>query len=154
MNFLRSPAPGASPVFQSTKHHFFLSLFFFQKKRCQCLQNRLQSERSRKALHRPCCPKGSFCGCDGADAVLSLWSRHRSAREFAMGRIFSVGVLRSVISTLKASACAMSKFAHSLARSVRILTSLSQPMSVEREHFVEHERRQTRRSHGVNSNSE
>ena len=47
-------------------------------------------------------------------------------------------VLRSVLSTLKASACATSKSARSLRRSVQISTSLSQTMRVERdeEHFA------------------
>ena len=54
-------------------------------------------------------------------------------------------VLQSVLSTLKASACATSKFARSFARSVRILTSLSQPMLMEREHLVEPSHRPTLR---------
>ena len=54
-------------------------------------------------------------------------------------------VLRSVLSTLKASACATSKSARSLRRSVQISTSLSQPMLVEREHPAEPSRRPTLR---------
>ena len=59
-------------------------------------------------------------------------------------------VLRSVLSTPWSSAFAMRKSARSFARSVQILTSLSQPMLVEREHFVKHSRRPTLRSHAFN----
>ena len=50
-------------------------------------------------------------------------------------------VFRGVLSTPWSSVCATSISARSFGRSVRILTSLSQPMLVEREHFVKHSRR-------------
>ena len=72
----------------------------------------------------------------------SAW--HASGRRLRMAQPEHC-VMRSVLSTAWSSVFAMRKFARSFARSVRILTSLSQPMLVEREHPAEPSRRPTLR---------
>ena len=71
-------------------------------------------------------------------------ARHASGWRLRMAQAEHC-VFRGVLSTPWSSVCATSISARSFGRSVRILTSLSQPMLVEREHLGKHSRRPTLR---------